>query len=377
MSGVAESAAAPITVDAAVLRSPGTDMDVEQIVIDAPAADEVRVKVVGSGLCHSDLHVIEGALPYPMPAVLGHEAAGIVEAIGSDVRGLAIGDHVIGCLTQHCGTCHECVNGKTWICQQHRKAGARAADQPRLTSPDGEVINQMTGVGAFAESMLLHRSGVVAIDPDMPLDRAALIGCAVVTGVGAAINEARIRPGETCVVVGCGGIGLNVIQGAALAGAGRIIAIDLQQSKLELAQRFGATDVVNAGDGDAVEAVKALTGGRGVDHAFEAIGLPATVEQALAMASVGGAAYIIGVLPAGANVSVSGLSFAMTGQRLQGVRMGSSNIAADFPRFVEMYQQGKLMIDELVAERITLDQVNAGYETMRNGEQARSVIVFD
>jgi len=235
----------------------------------------------------------------------------------------------------------------------------------------------MAGVGAFAESMLVHHSGVVAIDPDMPLDRAALIGCAVVTGVGAAINEARIRPGETCVVIGCGGIGLNVIQGAALAGAGRIIAVDLQPSKLELAQRFGATDVVAAGDGDAVEAVKALTGGRGVDHAFEAIGLKATAEQALNMASSGGGAYLIGILPAGASVEVPGFSFAMAGKRLHGVRMGSSNIAADFPRFVELYQQGKLMLDELVAERITLDQVNDGYETMRKGEQARSVIVFD
>lgn len=368
--------AEPITVQAAILREPKRAMDIEAITVDAPAADEVRISVVGSGLCHSDLHIMEGDLPYPLPAVLGHEAAGVVEAVGSGVTGLSVGDHVIACLTQHCGTCHWCQRGKTWICEQRSTAGIRPPDVPRL-SIDGTPLTQMSGVSGFAESMLVHRSGVVAIDPDMPLDRAALIGCAVVTGVGAAINEARIRPGETAVVIGCGGIGLNVIQGAALAGAGRIIAVDLQSSKLELAERFGATDTVLASDGDAVEAVKALTDGRGVDHAFEAIGLKATAEQALAMASSGGGAYLIGILPAGANVEVPGMSFALAGKRLHGVRMGSSNIAADFPRFVELYQQGRLLLDELVAERITLDQVDAGYDKMRAGEQARSVIVFD
>lgn len=365
----------PTQIDAAILRVPGEDMLVESVTLDDPAADEVRVRVVGSGLCHSDLHVITGDLPYPLPAVLGHEAAGVVEAIGSGVTGVEVGDHVIGCLTQHCGTCHWCVRGKTWICEA-RRPGVRPADQPRI-SQDGEAITQMTGVGAFAEQMLVHRSGIVVIDPDMPLDRAALIGCAVITGVGAAINEARIRPGETVAVVGCGGIGLNVIQGAALAGAGKIIAVDLQPGKLELAQRFGATDVVNAGDGDAVEAVKALTAGRGVDHAFEAIGLKATAQQTLGMLSKGGGAYLIGILPAGTTVDVAGINFAMSGQKLQGVRMGSSNIAADFPKMVEMYQQGRLLLDELIAERISLDQVNDGYAKMRGGEHARSVIVFD
>ncbi len=365
----------PVSINAAVLRSANEPMLIESISIDEPAADEARVRVVGSGLCHSDLHVITGDLPYPLPAVLGHEAAGVVEAVGSGVSGLSVGDHVIACLTQHCGTCHWCVRGRTWLCES-RNFGARSTDQPRLSSGN-EVLNQMAGVGAFAEQMLVHRSGLVVIDPDMPLDRAALIGCAVVTGVGAAINEARIRPGETCVVIGCGGIGLNVIQGAALAGAGRIIAVDLQPAKLELAQRFGATDVVDAGDGDAVEAVRALTGGRGVDHAFEAIGLKATAQQALDMISSGGGAYLIGILPAGTNVEVAATGFALAGKKLQGVRMGSSNIAADFPRMVELYQQGRLLLDELVAERIGLDEVNEGYERMRGGEHARSVIVFD
>ncbi|MCL4156090.1 UNVERIFIED_CONTAM: hypothetical protein GTU68_031805 [Idotea baltica] len=225
--------------------------------------------------------------------------------------------------------------------------------------------------------MTVHNSAVVAIDPDMPLDRAALIGCGVITGVGAAVNEARVRPGETCVVIGCGGIGLNVVQGAAMAGAGRIIAVDLSTSKLELAQRFGATDIVNPADGDPVEAVKALTDGFGVDHAFEAIGLKATTEQAINMAGVGGGAYLIGVMPVGHNVEVHGLPFAMSGKRLHGVRMGSGNIAADFPKLVDQYQRGRLMLDELISEHITLDQVNEGYLRMKTGEHARSVIMFD
>ncbi len=365
----------PTMINAAILRAPGEDMLIEQVTLDDPAADEVRVRVVGSGLCHSDLHIITGDLPYPLPAVLGHEAAGVVEAVGSGVAGVAVGDHVIGCLTQHCGTCHWCARGKTWLCES-RNYGARPADSPRIAI-DGTPVMQMAGVGAFAEQMLLHRSGVVVIDPDMPLDRAALIGCAVVTGVGAAINEARIRPGETVVVIGCGGIGLNVIQGASMAGAGKIIAVDLQPNKLELAQRFGATHVVNGADGDPVEAVKALTGGRGVDHAFEAIGLKATAQQALDMISTGGGAYLIGILPAGANVEVAGAGFALSGKKLQGVRMGSANIAADFPQMVDRYQQGRLLLDELIAERISLEQVNDGYAKMRGGEQARSVIVFD
>ncbi len=364
----------PNTIKAAVLRTPSDAMTIEEVVLDDPAADEVRVRVIGSGLCHSDLHIITGDHPHPLPAVLGHEAAGIVEAIGSGVTGVGVGDHVIGCLTQYCGSCHWCARGKTWLCE-YRNSGVRSSDAPRI-SIDGQPIMQMAGVGAFAEQMLLHRSGVVVIDPDMPLDRAALIGCAVVTGVGAAINEARVRPGETVVVVGCGGIGLNVIQGAALAGAGRIIAVDLQPSKLELAERFGATHVVDGNDGDAVEAVKALTGGRGVDHAFEAIGLKATAQQALDMISAGGGAYLIGILPAGVDVEVAGAGFALTGKKLQGVRMGSSNIAADFPKMVDLYQQGRLLLDELIAERITLDEVNEGYEKMRGGAQARSVIVF-
>ncbi|MDG2111392.1 MAG: alcohol dehydrogenase catalytic domain-containing protein, partial [Actinomycetota bacterium] len=274
------------TIQAAVLREYETPMGVETLVLDDPMADEIRVRIVASGLCHSDLHVMDGLLPFPTPSVLGHEASGVVEAVGNGVTDLRPGDHVITCLSQFCGSCRWCLRGRTWLCERRLSPGMRTPERPRLATEGGDPVVPMVGMGAFAEQMVVHRSAAVAIDDDMPLDRAALIGCAVVTGVGSAINAARIRPGETCAVVGCGGIGLNVIQGAAIAGAGQIIAVDLQPSKRELARQFGATHTVDAGAGDAVEGVMELTGGRGVEHAFEAIGLKATAEQALAMTGI-------------------------------------------------------------------------------------------
>ena len=366
----------PLDIEAAVLRAAGSPIEVETVTLDDPAADEVRVRTVGSGLCHSDLHVIDGTLPSPLPAVLGHEVAGVVVEVGSQVRGLAVGDHVISCVSTYCGRCRACVGGRPWLCAQRFEPGIRRQDQSKLSS-GGAPVAGIGGMSGFAEQIVMHQSGVVAIDPDMPLDLAALIGCAVVTGVGTAINEARIRPGETCAVIGCGGIGLNVVQGAKLAGAARIIAVDLQPAKRELATRFGATDVVNPGDGDPIEAVRALTEGLGVDHAFEAIGLKVTAEQAVAMVGPGGGAYLIGVMPVGVNIEIPGVDLVVSGVGIHGVRMGSSSIAEDFPRFVELYQQGRLLLDELVAERITLHEINEGYDKMRVGDQGRSVIVFE
>ena len=360
---------------AAVLTAPASLLEiVDDLDIEEPRSGEVLVGVKNCGICHSDVTLQEGG--YAIPTVLGHEAAGVVEAVGESVRSIAVGDHVVSCASQHCGRCHWCVRGRFWLCEGKRHLGLRPPERSRLLAGE-EPIGQITGLGAFAEQMLVHETALVAIDPEMPLDQAALIGCAVVTGVGAVINVARVRPGETCAVIGCGGIGLNVVQGAALAGAGRVIAVDLQPAKLDLALRFGATDVVSAADGDAVQGVLDLTGGRGVDHAFEAIGLKATAEQALHMTSMGGSAYLIGVVPVGVNIEVEAATFALGGRSLHGVRMGASNIASDFPRFVELYQQGRLLLDELIAERITLAEVNDGYERMRAGDQARSVIVFD
>lgn len=367
----------PTEIQAAVFREVGKPLEVETIELDDPVPDEVRISVVGSGLCHSDLHVIDGSLPAPsLPVVLGHEVAGIVLEVGSQVEDIDVGDHVVACISASCGRCQECVSGRSWLCGQRLAPGMRFDPLTKLRSGNTAVAG-IGGMSGFAEQMVLHRSAAVVIDPDMPLDRAALIGCAVVTGVGTVINAARVRPGETCAVIGCGGIGLNAVQGARLAGAGKIIAVDLQDSKLELATRFGATDAVNAGDGDPVEAVHGLTGGRGVDHAFEAIGLKSTSEQALAMTVAGGGAYLIGVLSPGVDLEIPGLSLVLDNKTLCGVRMGSSNMASDFPYFVDLYQQGRLMIDELISERITLAEVNDGYCKMQAGEQARSVIVFE
>jgi S-(hydroxymethyl)glutathione dehydrogenase/alcohol dehydrogenase len=366
----------PTEIRAAVFHEVGKPLEVEMLTLDDPAPDEVRVSVVGSGLCHTDLHIFEGHMPLPPPVVAGHEAAGIIVEVGTEVRGLQVGDHVINSVSTHCDNCYRCARGETWLCERGIYPGIRTEGRPKLragTTP----VEGVAGMHGFSEQMLTHHSAAVPIDPDMPLDRAALIGCGVVTGVGTVINAARMRPGETCVVIGCGGIGLNVVQGARLAGAGRIIAVDVQPSKLDLAGRFGATDLVNPGDGDAVEAVLALTGGRGVDHAFEAIGLVPTSEQALAMTATGGGCYLIGVVPAGVAIEVQGLDFVSEDKTLRGVRMGASNIDTDFPRFVELYQQGRLLLDELVAEHITLEQINEGYERMKTGEHARSVVMFD
>lgn len=367
----------PTEVKAAVLHQVGDLLEIETVEIDDPTPDEVRVGVIGSGLCHSDLHVIDGSLPaLSLPTILGHEVAGIVLEVGPQVQDVKIGDHVVAGINTHCDLCHYCSSGRTWLCERRLAPGIRSDPMTKIRSGDTAIAG-IGGMSGFAEQVILHRSATVVIDPDMPLDLAALIGCALVTGVGTVINAARVRPGETCAVIGCGGVGLNVVQGARLAGAGRIIAVDLQASKLELATRFGATDVVHAGDGDPVEAVLGLTGGRGVDHAFEAIGIKPTSEQALAMTSPGGGAYLIGVVSPGVNLEVPGLDFVLNNKKLCGVRMGSSNMAMDFPYFVNLYQQGRLMIDELVAERITLAEVNQGYDKMRAGDQARSVIVFD
>lgn len=360
---------------AAILHDAPGDLVVEDVTIDAPIGREVLIRTKASGLCHSDLHVMDALLPIPLPAALGHEAAGLVEAIGPEVTAVRPGDHVITCITHSCGGCTECLNGRIWVCERRQQLMVRGTDTgPRLRLGDRPVY-QLGGLGAFAEQILAHESAVVAIDPAMPLDAASLIGCAVLTGVGSAINGARIRPGETVVVIGCGGIGLNIVQGSRLAGAGRIIAVDLEVSKLEAAKGFGATDVVDASACDPVEAVLDLTGG--VDAAFEAIGLTATAEQALAMVRPGRTAYLVGVPPATSTFTVSGTALVMQAKGVQGLFMGNSSPGVEMPRLVDHYLNGRLEIDRLISARITLDEVNDGYEALRSGGTLRSVILFD
>jgi S-(hydroxymethyl)glutathione dehydrogenase/alcohol dehydrogenase len=350
-------------------------VEIEDLRVADPARNEVLVRVQAAGLCHSDLHFMEGKYPAMTPAVCGHESAGVVEAVGDQVAYVKPGDHVITCLSVYCGNCEHCLTGHLSLCANKADV-QRPLDAPaRLQSPDGSPLNQMFDMGSYAEQMLIHEHGLVKIDKEMPLDRAALIGCGVTTGLGAVFNTARVAPGETVAVLGAGGIGLNCIQGARIAGAGRIIAVDMVASKLELAKQFGATDVVNASAGDAVSQVFELSGG-GVHHAFEAIGLKATAEQAFGMLRRGGAATVIGMIPIGQTVEIPGYEL-LYEKKLQGSNMGSNRFRVDMPRYVDLYLQGRLMLDELVSRRITLDEINDGFDAMKTGEIARSIITFD
>jgi len=359
---------------AAVMRAVGEPLRIEDVRIDAPGPREVVVRTVATGVCHSDLHVLDGALPNPLPIVLGHEPAGVVEAVGADVRHVAPGDHVIGCLSAFCGTCEYCVAGRPYLCES--ETIMRRADEPPRLSQGGEPVNQFVHLSAFAERMLVHENALVRIRRDVPLDQVALIGCGVTTGLGAVFNTARVQAGRTVAVIGCGGIGLSVVQGARIAGAGRVIAVDTAEWKLELARRLGATDVVNATEGNPVPAVVAMTNG-GVDYAFEAIGTPATVRQAVRLTRRGGTIVMIGVVPPGTNVELPAADIVLREKTILGCLMGSTRFRVDMPRYLELYRSGQLRLDEMISARLPLAGVNDAFAAMRAGTAARSVIVFE
>lgn len=361
---------------AAVLRQVGQPLAIEDVAISKPGPHEVLIRVAAAGVCHSDLHFVEGSYPHPLPAVLGHESAGVVEQVGSEVRTVKVGDHVITCLSAFCGHCEHCVTGHLSLCISPDTRRSKR-DEPRLRAwgEGAGPMAQFLNMSSFAEQMLIHEHACVAIRKDMPLDRAALIGCSVTTGVGAVIHTSSVKAGETVAVIGCGGVGLAAINGAAIAGAGRIIAVDRVGSKLNLAKHFGATDVVDASAGDPVAQVVELSGG-GVHHSFEAIGLKVTAEQAFKMLRRGGTANIIGMIPVGVNIELHGADF-LGEKRIQGSLMGSNRFPVDMPRFVDMYMQGKLKLDDMISQRIKLEQVNEAFEELKRGEVARSVIVFD
>jgi S-(hydroxymethyl)glutathione dehydrogenase/alcohol dehydrogenase len=348
-------------------------LTIEDIEISAPGPHEVVVRTVAAGVCHSDVHFQQGLYPTPMPIVLGHESAGIIEAVGSEVRYVKPGDHVITCLSVFCGHCHYCVTGRAHLCT--RVDTQRGPNDPPRLFKGGEVVHQFANLSSYAERLLIHEHAVVKIRDDMPLNYAALIGCGVTTGMGAVMNTAKVPPGSTVAVIGCGGIGLSAIQGAAIAGAGRIIAIDTRAAKLELAQICGATDLVNATQGDPVQQVRDLTDG-GVEYSFEAIGLKETAEQAFRMIAKGGTATIIGMIPVGTKIELHGPDF-LQEKKIQGSSMGSNRFRVDMPRYVEMYMSGKLKLDEMVTREITLDQINEAFEALLGGEVARQVIRFD
>lgn len=359
---------------AAVLRDLSRPMEIEDVTISKPQGREVLIRVAAVGLCHSDLHVIDGGLPHALPAILGHEAAGVVEQVGPEVHTVKPGDHVIANLVFYCGHCAECNSGHVNLC--FTPEAMRAPGAPPRLSANGESLAPFMNMGAFAEQILVHDSGVVAIRKDMPFDRACLISCGVATGFGAAVRTAGIRPGDTVAVIGCGGVGLAAVNGAFAAGAGRVIAIDRLAAKLDMARTFGATDTVDAGAGDIVEQVMAITGGKGVHHAIEAIGLTSTIRDAFRMLKRGGTATAVGVPPAGSTIELPA-GILTSERKLQGSMMGGMRPALDLPNYVDFYMQGRLKLDELISRRRPLSEINEGFEDMRKGELARSVILFD
>jgi alcohol dehydrogenase/S-(hydroxymethyl)glutathione dehydrogenase/alcohol dehydrogenase len=356
-------------VRAALLRSVGAPLEIVDAELAPPGPGHVRVALAASGVCHSDLSVANGTLPLGAPIVLGHEGAGVIAEIGPEVDGLAVGEHVVLSWVPQCGTCWSCRNGAPHLCTSSAGAG-------RHLSVDGEPVQQMMGLGTFATETTVPVSAVVRIPSDVPLAQAALVGCAVLTGAGAAMNTAHLEPGGSVAVIGCGGVGLNAVQGARLAGAKTIIAIDVQPEKLLLATRFGATHTIDATQVDPVARVRELTPGRGVDVAIEAIGVQATVDQAVQLARPGGQAVFVGIGGLAVNVSVPALQLIREGKSLTGCYYGSADVRRDVPRLLGHYADGDLLLDELITRRITLDEVNEAMELLQQGVVTRSVIEF-
>jgi Zn-dependent alcohol dehydrogenase len=357
---------------AAVCRAFKQKLTIEDILIAGPGPGEIKVRLKACAICHSDIHYLEGAWGGALPAVFGHEAAGVVEEAGPGVASLRPGQHVIVTLIRHCGRCSHCIRGDQVLCE-----ASFPLDQPGpLRARDGNIIKQGLKTGAFAEYVVVDASQAVAIADDIPFDSAALIACGVLTGVGAVINTARVPPGSSVAVIGTGGVGLNTVQGAALSGAATIVALDISAEKLAAARRFGATDTVNVRTDNAAEAVRALTGGRGVDYAFVTVGAPAVVEQGFGLIRRGGTLTLVGMPASDVMAQFDPGTFAAEGQRLLGSRMGSARIEVDVPNIVSLYRQGRLKLDELVTGRFPLERINEAIAAVTRGEALRNVIVF-
>jgi NDMA-dependent alcohol dehydrogenase len=360
-------------VRAAVLYEFDAPLVIEEVELDPPREGEVLVRMAASGVCHSDLHVVQGIHPTTLPAVLGHEGAGIVEEVGPGVRNVQPGDHVMLTWLPYCGRCRQCARGRLNRCEDVAWYDSTLADGTCRFHRDGLRIHHYN-TSSFAERSVVPAQTAIPVDPSLPLRDLALMGCAVMTGVGAALNTAGVRPGDTVAVVGCGGVGLNVVQGAAIGGASTIVAVDVVDGKLELARQLGATHVVNAAAADAVEAVRDLTGG-GVDYAFEALGRAATIEAAIGMTGRGGEAILIGMAPPDARVPLDVLTATLEERAVRGCWYGSCVPLRDLPLLVDLYRTGRLQLDALIAE-CRLEDVNDAFRRMEAGETARSVIVY-
>ena len=363
-------------IKAAVCRATHVPVGIESIDIDRPLGREVLVRTVATGVCHSDLHVVDGDSRFALERgiVLGHEGAGVVEAVGDRVTALRPGDHVVACLSGFCGSCAQCLSGHPNVCVGG--AVARGESAPPRLSKKGQGIPSFAGIGSYAERMLLHENSVVKIDDDVPLDRAALVGCGVLTGVGAALRSAGLEAGQTVAVFGCGGVGLSIVQGARIGGARQIIAVDMFEAKEEIARRIGATHFVNSAEDDPVKAVRGLTGGLGVDHAFEAVGNAKLCRQAIESLAIRGTATIVGVLPPDAMIEFPWMAIRPE-CKVQTSRMGSNRFRTDIPLYLDFYRQGRLNLDAMVTKRGKLGDINEAFRAMKAGEVARTVLTFD
>ena len=357
---------------AAVLHEANQPMTIETLEVAKPQAHEVLLRTAYAGLCHSDLHFIEGLYPMPKPCVLGHESSAVVEAVGSEVTYVKPGDRVITCTSVFCGTCYYCTSGRPNLCDNVAVKMPPGVAQRLFWQ--GKPIVQCFNLSSFAEQLLVHENAVVKIADDIPLNIGCLVGCGVITGAGAVINTAKVPAGATVAVFGCGGIGLSAVNGAAIAGADRIIAIDTISSKLDVARTMGATDVINASNVDPVEAIKEMTGG-GVEYSFEAVGLKKTAEQSFQCIRAGGTATIIGMIPFGMKIELHGYDF-LRERKIQGSSMGSNRFRVDMPRLLNSWKKGGLKLDHLISSHIKLDEINEGYANLKGGHVLRQLIDF-
>ena len=355
---------------AAVLIAQNEPLVIEDLRSPDLGPHDVRLRVDASGVCHSDLSVRNGLLPLPLPVILGHEGAGTVLEVGADVTRTKVGDRVICSFSPVCGNCFYCLNDESNLC-----LGVDGASTTRGIRGDGTEIAGMAGLGTFSDELVTPEWRTVTVHTDLPSEQLALIGCGITTGVGAALNTARIKPGSTVAVIGCGGVGQSVIQGARIAGASRIFAIDPVEMKRKTAEGFGATDLIDPGAGDPIGQVKSLTGGLGADYAFEVIGLPETMVQAFNTARKGGSVVIVGMPSTTATVTFPAFQMFASEKKILGSLYGSANVRRDFPRFVRLAESGRLDLESMVTRRIGIDEVNDAFRAMENGEVIRSVIV--
>lgn len=363
---------------AAVMVGVGKPVVVEELELLPPRRNEVLVKVAAAGVCHSDLHTIQGIIEKPFPIVAGHEGAGVVVEAGEGTTLVKPGDHVILSWVPDCGRCYYCITGRPNLCDARAPfAAGTLADGTVRFQRDGQPVWHWAGVSCMSEYTIVPETGAIPIPKDLPLDRMALVGCAVMTGVGSVINTARAEPGSTIAVFGAGGVGLNVIQGAVLANAGKIIAVDVLPTKLEMARQFGATHLVNARQSDPIAAIRDLTGGAGADYAIEAIGKPETVKQAFLSIRKGGKAIAIGIGAPSAEIPIPAQWLVYGERTLCGCFYGSARVRLEFERMIRFYLDGKLRLDELITRHYRLEEINEAFRAMEAGEVARSVLALN